>query len=157
MSIRQGNNIIAGTNEKTPVGIIAPFGGSTAPAGWLVCDGSAISRTTYADLFAVIGTTYGPGDGSTTFNLPEKYAYTGNVIGNGIAIGLTNGGNLGGLVQLGSTYRAAVKSDAYGTSVQQTNPSESGLSSRGYYGLTTDPTKSGIICEKDTMIVCIKY
>ena len=44
---------------------------STAPTGWLLCDGSAVSRTTYAALFAVIGTTYGPGDGSTTFNVPD--------------------------------------------------------------------------------------
>lgn len=43
----------------------------TPPTGWLICDGSAISRTTYADLFAIIGTTYGAGDGSTTFNLPN--------------------------------------------------------------------------------------
>lgn len=43
---------------------------ATAPTGWLLCDGSAVSRTTYADLFAVIGTTYGAGDG-TTFNLPN--------------------------------------------------------------------------------------
>lgn len=43
----------------------------TAPTGWLICDGSAVSRTTYADLFAVIGTTYGAGDGSTTFGLPN--------------------------------------------------------------------------------------
>lgn len=48
-----------------------PWSGSTAPAGWLLCDGSAVSRTTYADLFAEIGTTYGAGDGSTTFNLPN--------------------------------------------------------------------------------------
>jgi len=40
-------------------------------AGWLYCDGDAVSRTTYADLFAAIGTTYGVGDGSTTFNLPD--------------------------------------------------------------------------------------
>ena len=47
------------------------YAGSTAPSGWLLCDGSAVSRTTYATLFAVIGTTYGTGDGSTTFNLPN--------------------------------------------------------------------------------------
>ncbi len=47
------------------------FAGSTAPSYWLICDGSAVSRTTYADLFAAIGTTYGTGDGSTTFNLPN--------------------------------------------------------------------------------------
>ena len=54
-----------------PVGVVQAFAGSTTPTGWLLCDGSAVSRTTYADLFAVIGTTYGTGDGSTTFNLPN--------------------------------------------------------------------------------------
>lgn len=54
-----------------PVGVVQAFAGSTTPAGWLLCDGSAVSRTTYAKLFAVIGTTYGAGDGSTTFNLPD--------------------------------------------------------------------------------------
>ncbi len=53
------------------VGQIISYAGTTAPAGYLACDGSAISRTTYANLFAVIGTTYGEGDGSTTFNLPD--------------------------------------------------------------------------------------
>jgi len=55
----------------TATGGIQPFGGSSVPTGYLACDGSAVSRTTYADLFAVIGTTYGAGDGSTTFNLPD--------------------------------------------------------------------------------------
>ena len=55
-----------------PVGSVMPFAGSSSPdATWLVCDGSAISRTTYATLFAVLGTTYGSGDGSTTFNIPN--------------------------------------------------------------------------------------
>jgi microcystin-dependent protein len=48
-----------------------PYAGSTAPTDWLLCYGQAISRTTYADLFAVVSTTYGAGDGSTTFNLPD--------------------------------------------------------------------------------------
>lgn len=48
-----------------------PFAGSVAPQGYLLCDGSAVSRTDYADLFTVIGTTYGAGDGSTTFNVPN--------------------------------------------------------------------------------------
>jgi microcystin-dependent protein len=54
-----------------PVGMIAPFAMSTAPTGWLECDGSAVSRTTYADLFTALGTTHGSGDGSTTFNVPD--------------------------------------------------------------------------------------
>lgn len=52
-------------------GIIDAFGGPVAPAGYLECDGAAISRTTYADLFAAIGTAWGVGDGTTTFNLPD--------------------------------------------------------------------------------------
>ena len=55
----------------SPTGALTAFAGSTAPQGWLLCYGQAVSRTTYANLFAVIGTTYGTGDGSTTFNLPD--------------------------------------------------------------------------------------
>ena len=65
------NEIKTVVNNNTPVGLISMYSGTTAPTGWLVCDGSAISRTTYATLFGVIGTTYGSGDGSTTFNLPN--------------------------------------------------------------------------------------
>jgi microcystin-dependent protein len=65
----KGTDGVDGT--RLPVGTINPFAGNTVPDGWLKCDGSAISRTTYADLFAVIGTTYGTGDGSTTFTLPN--------------------------------------------------------------------------------------
>ena len=52
-------------------GEIKMYAGTDEPIGWLKCDGRAISRTDYADLFAVIGTTYGSGDGSTTFNIPD--------------------------------------------------------------------------------------
>jgi microcystin-dependent protein len=52
-------------------GLIQMWATTTPPSGWLFCDGSAVSRTTYADLFSVIGTTFGLGDGSTTFNLPS--------------------------------------------------------------------------------------
>jgi microcystin-dependent protein len=55
----------------TPAGTIALWGSDVAPANWMICDGSAISRTTYASLFAVIGTKYGAGDGVNTFNLPN--------------------------------------------------------------------------------------
>lgn len=66
------NNLSSDGEERVfQPGIVLPFAGSTAPSGWLVCDGSAVSRTTYADLFTTIGTTYGVGDGSTTFNLPN--------------------------------------------------------------------------------------
>lgn len=56
----------------TPVGTIRMMAGNTVPEGWLLCDGSAIGRTDYAALFAVLGTVWGAGDGSTTFNLPHS-------------------------------------------------------------------------------------
>lgn len=55
----------------SPTGSVTDFAGSTAPSGWLLCDGSAVSRATYSALFSTIGTTYGSGDGSTTFNVPD--------------------------------------------------------------------------------------
>lgn len=55
----------------TPAGAITAFAMSTAPSGWLKCNGQAVSRTTYAALFSAIGTTYGNGDGTTTFTLPD--------------------------------------------------------------------------------------
>lgn len=54
-----------------PVGSMTMFSSPTIPDKWLLCDGSAVSRSTYADLFAVVGTTYGVGNGTTTFNLPD--------------------------------------------------------------------------------------
>lgn len=60
------------TSFKVPIGaVISTLSTATAPAGWLYCDGSAVSRTTYAQLFSILSTTYGAGDGSTTFNLPD--------------------------------------------------------------------------------------
>lgn len=55
----------------SPVGSMSLFAGDTAPAGYLICDGEAVSRETYANLFTVIGEKYGAGDGTTTFNLPN--------------------------------------------------------------------------------------
>ena len=55
----------------SPVGAILPFGGSNPPSGYLLCDGQAVSRSYYAELFTIIGTSFGTGDGSTTFNVPD--------------------------------------------------------------------------------------
>lgn len=77
-----------------PIGAILAFGGTSAPAGWLLCQGQAVSRTTYAALFAVIGTAYGAGDGSTTFNIPDGREVTlkgagesGYTVGNHVKTG----------------------------------------------------------------------
>lgn len=56
---------------SVPTGSVQPYAGASEPTGWLLCYGQNISRTTYADLFTAIGTTYGSGDGSTTFTLPD--------------------------------------------------------------------------------------
>ena len=58
--------------DTLPIGAMLPYGNITPPENWLICDGSEVSRTTYAELFNVIGTSYGSGDGTTTFNLPDK-------------------------------------------------------------------------------------
>lgn len=63
------NLLVAGTNA--PTGVVQAFAGTTAPPGYLMCDGAAVSRSAYAVLFSVIGTTYGAGDGVTTFRLPD--------------------------------------------------------------------------------------
>jgi len=65
------DDYITASAESTPTGVISGYGGSSAPSGWLLCDGAEISRATFAALFAVIGTTFGVGDGSTTFDLPD--------------------------------------------------------------------------------------
>jgi microcystin-dependent protein len=64
-------------SNSTITGEVKMFAGSSAPEGYLLCQGQAVSRTTYASLFAILGTTYGTGDGSTTFNLPD---YRGNFL-----------------------------------------------------------------------------
>lgn len=58
-------------NNTVPSGAMVDFAGASAPTGWLLCDGSAVSRSVFSNLFASIGTIWGPGDGSTTFNLPD--------------------------------------------------------------------------------------
>ena len=83
LTVDWNGNLIA----QGMAGMVQMFAGSTAPTGWLICNGSAVSRTTYATLFAVIGTTWGAGDGSTTFNLPDLRGRA--PIGAGTGSGLT--------------------------------------------------------------------
>ena len=72
--LRVAQAVAAQIPPAVPTGMIAFFDLTEVPDGWLVCDGSAVSRTTYANLFAKIGTRHGAGDGSTTFNLPDMDA-----------------------------------------------------------------------------------
>ena len=88
--------------NRSEVGAIKPWTKTTAPAGYLLCDGAAVSRTDYADLFAVVSTTYGAGNGSTTFNVPDlkgkmpqgyesgNYAMAGTGGANTVTVSVTN-------------------------------------------------------------------
>lgn len=83
-------------NLVMPAGAVIPFAGSSAPTGYLLCYGQAVSRTTYATLFSAISTTYGSGDGSTTFNLPDlrgRVAVGKDDMGGSAASRMTSGGS----------------------------------------------------------------
>lgn len=80
--------------QEVPPGGIVMYGGATAPTNWLLCDGSAVSRTTYSALFAIIGTAYGAGNGSTTFNVPDvrqRFPLGKAASGTGVTLGSTGG------------------------------------------------------------------
>lgn len=90
-----------------PVGVILPYGGASAPTGWFLCQGQAMSRTEYADLFAVIGTAFGTGDGSTTFNLPDLTGKTVMGAETGHTLGTSENGalpNITGEVDYGAAF-----------------------------------------------------
>jgi microcystin-dependent protein len=81
------DNVVGGY-PLIPVGGLMPYAGATSPEGWLLCNGAAVSRTAYANLFALVGTTYGGGDGTTTFNVPDMRSRM--PIGAGAGTGLTS-------------------------------------------------------------------
>jgi len=89
--------------EGIPTATIVPWSDSSVPSGFLECNGAAVSRSTYADLFAIVGTTYGSGDGSTTFNVPDLQdnvavgkSGTKNLASTGGTNTVTSTGNVGG-------------------------------------------------------------
>lgn len=95
--LREDGDGTSSWDIAVPAGLISPMGMSSAPAGWLLCNGSAVSRTTYATLFAAIGTTWGTGDGSSTFNIPDlRGAYLRGIGTAGVSsdyVGPTNVGD----------------------------------------------------------------
>jgi microcystin-dependent protein len=97
-SLGSGSWIITSYEHQTagfvPIGAVMPFAGDTAPSGWLFCYGQAVSRAVYARLFTAISTTYGTGDGSSTFNLPDM---RGRVIAGQDDMGGTSANRLTGV------------------------------------------------------------
>lgn len=115
-----------------PPGVILPYGGSTPPTGWLLCDGSTISRTTYVNLFQAIGIAHGQGDGSTTFNLPDfRGRFMRGVDGSAnrdpdkaARTAANTGGNTGnnvGSVQSNATARNGLSGSSAGMSANTTH------------------------------------
>lgn len=154
-----GNNI-AKTYLPAVVGAVVAFAGSTSPAGWLLCDGSAVSRTTYAALFAVIGTTYGSGDGSTTFNVPnltDKFIQGNSTSGTVKSVGLpnitgafrvrvANGGYFSGITQQSGAFYTNGQYDA--TSVTATYGTQTGFKSDFMF----DASKSNSVYGNSTTV-----
>ncbi len=142
-----------------PTGCVMAFAGSTTPDGWLLCDGSDVSRTTYANLFAVIGTTYGAGDGSTTFGLPtltNKFIMGSSTSGTVKSAGLPNitGGANSAICAVkadktaGETWSGALGVVAsYNSTVAQSSSSE-----KGYQTMKFDASKSNAIYGNSTTV-----
>ncbi|NRD18947.1 tail fiber protein [Winogradskyella eckloniae] len=147
-SLSTWDRMLKQTKDAIPTGAIFAFPMATPPASYLVCDGSAISRTTYSELFTVLGTTYGAGDGSTTFNLPD---YRGKFLR-----GLDNGsgndpdaasrqdrgdGTTGDNV--GTTQDGEIKSHLHQIDAPSTTSSSDGSHSHSTYSTNTSTNNGG--------------
>lgn len=136
--------------KQVPTGIILPYGGSTAPEGFLLCNGATINRTTYANLFNAIGTKYGTGDGSTTFRIPSASNIVTSVNtsvpikGNGKTLGVTDGTTNAGLF-FGLSSGIYNNKDLYGTNVGTSQPNANSIVNNKSMSITTDSSKSGIV------------
>jgi len=149
--------------DLLPIGSYIQFAGSQAPDGFLVCNGGEISRTTYSALFDVIGTTYGSGDGSTTFNLPnliDRFLQGSTTSGTVKNAGLPNitgwvdGNNSFSLDSYGGCIRTSNKSKGSGAQnyecAHQLNINASYSSS--IYGNSSTVQPPALTC-----LICIKY
>jgi microcystin-dependent protein len=118
-----------------PTGAVIPYAGTgTPPGGYLYCDGSAVSRTTYADLFTALGTAYGSGDGSTTFNLPDLRARLPLGVNNS---GLPNGEN--------ATYSTRNRGATGGAETHTLNTTEIPAHAHGSTGLVYSTPGAGTL------------
>ncbi len=144
-------------NAIVPTGTVISSAASSTPSGYLYCNGSAVSRTTYANLFNAIGTTYGNGDGSTTFNLPNYSTYkfvtsaTISVKGNGKPLGLMTSSKND--LYLSKGYQGTVNYPQVGVGSSTSVPAlttnlpvntASGISDGTLFGVNSDASKSGL-------------
>ena len=151
-------DLLDNNTSKGYIGQIIAFYGTTPPTHTLLCDGSEISRTTYSELFNVIGTSEGEGDGSTTFNLPDlrdrwiKYSGTENNVGEKIAEGLPN---ITGSLQTGHSlalFLGTASSGAFRVNTSLSGGSVSGSVWTYYKGFTFNASLSNSIYGASTHV-----
>ena len=152
------------TNAPNPIlpGTIAYVGMNSTPTGWLKANGAAVSRTTYAALFSAIGTTYGSGDGSTTFNLPDMRGEfpRGFDDGRGVDSGRSIGSSQSHAVE---SHQHALQSWYSSSGDGSANPNNQGYGAAGPYGNNiTTRTQSGNTAEETrprniALLACIKF
>lgn len=157
--------------DLMPTGAIISSASSTTPTGFLYCNGSAVSRTTYAKLFSAIGTTYGTGDGSTTFNLPNYSNYnfvtsgTVSVKGTGKGLMITNGSVTSQLMHYANdstlTFGPSQETSSvnYGSTTTKRGASSSSYDNNKVCGVVTNASTSGLTGSVSTATIkwYIKY
>ena len=139
--------------EGIPTATIVPWSDSSVPSGFLECNGAAVSRTTYSALFAIIGTTYGAGDGSTTFNVPDLQDNVAVGKSNNKALGSTGGantvtstGNVGGSTANATLSTSQLASHSHGYARREGNPipgRQNNIGGAGSSNASTNSTGSG--------------
>lgn len=140
--------------SRVPAGVVDYFAAGSVPAGYLECNGAAISRTVYAALFAVIGTTYGAGDGATTFKIPDcrgefiRALDSGRGVDAGRAIGTAQGGTV-----ISNKINAAGAIIVSGTD-SLTASSQTAINGTGVGGGSSDFT---VRPRNVAMLACIKF
>lgn len=145
-------SVFGGFSAGIKPGMVIPWANFTeVPDGFLLCDGAAVSRELYSELFSVIGTIYGEGDGSTTFNLPNGVlrllSKTPPVVGNGLNLGFSTGeGQTGCISYSGSPNWDIRPTGGAGSPIGTTSPGGSNAAGKAY-GITTDPALSGLMVD----------
>jgi microcystin-dependent protein len=150
------NSIASGAiPDSTSAGTVSPWGGTSTPTGWLLCDGTAVSRSTYSALFTAIGTTYGTGDGSSTFNIPDLRGRTvcgkdnmGGSAANRLTSGSTIDGSTLGTAGGGQTHtlsQAQLPSHRHGSQQRDGSTNDYVGGSGANYGLETTSNVNNIL------------
>lgn len=151
---------IARAGSGVPVGAVMHYPVNSIPAGWLKANGAAVSRATYAGLFAVIGTTYGAGDGSTTFNLPDlrgeflRGLDDGRGIDAGRAVGSAQAGQMPAHTH---TVPVALNSSvgAFGSALSASQAADFAGNASGSTGATSNASENRP--RNVAMLACIKF